>query len=461
MAIFGIGKKKEKELQAKEMELILLNQEFENLKMLNEKLKSENESLKSQLLPEHNDIADLRKVIEELNREIFDKNQKLQYFDTQILNEKQQISDLERHILQLNSKLGGLNEEIDMLGYGIYRPTYEFATSDLYKDELANVRALQKEMIKNKRAVTGATDWTVNGNKTQGRKMVSDMQKLLLRAFNLECDDIIAHVKLSNRDKSVQKIRNAADSISKLGIIMKVSINYQYINLKIKELNLSIDYVEKKEEERERLRELKAQEREEKKAQKEIEDARKKLEKERTHYANALLTIYAQLKKVPNDADLLAKKTELEDTLAETEKAIEDVDYRQANQRAGYVYVISNIGAFGENIYKIGMTRRLEPMERIRELGNASVPFNFDVHALIFTEDAPKLESALHTAFEKRKVNKINHRREFFNVSLDEIKQVIRNNFDKTVEWFDVPEAEQYRQSVIISQSENKEGINN
>ncbi len=100
-------------------------------------------------------------------------------------------------------------------------------------------------------------------------------------------------------------------------------------------------------------------------------------------------------------------------------------------------------------------------MERIRELGNASVSFNFDVHALIFTEDAPKLESALHTAFEKRKVNKINHRREFFNVSLDEIKQVIRNNFDKTVEWFDVPEAEQYRQSVIIAQSENKEVIKN
>lgn len=458
MAIFGIGKNKEKdkEIKAKEMEITLLNQEMENLQRQNEILQSENEALKVQLLPEHNEIAGLRKLIEELNREIFAKSQKSQSFNQQISYNQKRVSDLENKIYQLNAKLGGLNEEIDMLEYGLYRPTYEFATSDLYKDELTNVRALQKEMIKNKRAATGATDWEVNGNKTQGRKMVSDMQKLLLRAFNLECDDIIAHVKLSNREKSAIKIRDAANSISKLGNIMHVSINLQYVNLKIKELNLSIDYVEKKEEEKERIRELKAQEREAKKAQKEIEDARKKLEKEHTHYSNALMTIYAQLKKSPNDTDLLAKKTELEDTLAETEKAIEDVDYRQANQRAGYVYVISNIGAFGENVYKIGMTRRLEPMERIRELGNASVPFNFDVHALIFTEDAPKLEAALHTAFEKRKVNKINHRREFFNVSLDEIKQVIRSNFDKTVEWFDVPEAEQYRQSVIISQAENK-----
>lgn len=457
MGLFG--SKKRKEIQAKEMEIIFLNQEMENLQKQNEILKSENELLKSQLLPEHNEIADLKKVIEELNKEIFDKNQELQSFNNQILYNQQRVSDLENKIYQLNSKLAGLNEEIDMLDYGLYSPTYKFANSDLYKDELANVRGLQKEMIKNKRAATGGIGWTVNGDKTQGRKMVSDMQKLLLRAFNLECDDIIAHVKLSNREKSATKIHDAANSISKLGNIMNVSINYQYVDLKIKELNLAIDYVEKKEEEKERIRELKAQEREAKKAQKEIEDAKKKLEKEHTHYSNALMTIYAKLKKNPNDKDLLAKKTELEDNLAETEKAIEDVDYRQANQRAGYVYVISNIGAFGENVYKIGMTRRLEPMERIRELGNASVPFNFDVHALIFTEDAPKLESALHTAFAKRKVNKINHRREFFNVSLDEIKQVIRNNFDKTVEWFDVPEAEQYRQSIIIAQLEQQNNL--
>ena len=147
---------------------------------------------------------------------------------------------------------------------------------------------------------------------------------------------------------------------------------------------------------------------------------------------------------------MIAKKEELEAQIADTQKAIENVDYREANKRAGYVYVISNIGAFGEDIYKIGMTRRLDPMDRVNELGDASVPFNFDVHALIFTEDAPGLETALHNAFEDRKVNKINPRREFFHVTLDEIKKVVRENFDKTVEWVDVPEAEQYRQSALL-----------
>ncbi|MBQ8515606.1 MAG: GIY-YIG nuclease family protein [Ruminococcus sp.] len=116
------------------------------------------------------------------------------------------------------------------------------------------------------------------------------------------------------------------------------------------------------------------------------------------------------------------------------------------------MYIISNIGAFGENVYKIGMTRRLEPMDRINELGDASVPFKFDVHALIFTEDAPALEAALHNAFSDKKVNKINTRREFFRVSLREIKKVVRENFDKTVEWIEVPEADQYRQTVALEQ---------
>ena len=118
--------------------------------------------------------------------------------------------------------------------------------------------------------------------------------------------------------------------------------------------------------------------------------------------------------------------------------------------KAGYVYVISNIGAFGENVYKIGMTRRLDPQDRIDELGDASVPFNFDVHVMIFSDDAPALESALHRAFEDKKVNMVNQRREFFNVSLEEIKKVIKEHFDKTVEFIDVPDAEQYRISQKI-----------
>ena len=203
-------------------------------------------------------------------------------------------------------------------------------------------------------------------------------------------------------------------------------------------------------EEKEMLKDLRAQEREEAKVLKEIEEERKRLKKEQTHYQNALDKILSQIEKNGETDDLLEKKAQLEAQINDTAAAIENVDYREANRKAGYVYIISNIGAFGENVYKIGMTRRLDPQERVDELGDASVPFNFDVHALIFTDDAPGLETALHNAFESRKLNKINSRREFFAVSLDEIKAEVRKNFDKTVEWIDVPEAEQYRQSLLI-----------
>ncbi len=188
--------------------------------------------------------------------------------------------------------------------------------------------------------------------------------------------------------------------------------------------------------------------------QKELEEQRKKIEKEQTHYQTAYEKLLKQLKAHPEDADLLQKKSELEHELSEIDKALKNIDYREANQKAGYVYVISNIGAFGENVFKIGMTRRLDPQDRVDELGDASVPFNFDVHAMIFSDDAPALETALHKAFDDRKLNMVNKRREFFHVTLDEIKEVVKENFDKTVEFIDTPDAEQYRVSLKMQQAQ-------
>ena len=275
--------------------------------------------------------------------------------------------------------------------------------------------------------------------------MVNDMKKLLLRAFNSECDELVAKVKYNNFDSCIKRINTSCDAISKLGAIMSVAITDRYREMKIEELTLAFEYAQMKQKEKEEQQALKAQMREEAKLQKEIEEERKRLEKEQNHYSNAIAKLNKQLSSDPDNADLLAKKQELENAASEIEHAIKDVDYRAANKRAGYVYVISNIGAFGENIYKIGMTRRLDPMERVDELGDASVPFNFDVHAMIFTDDAPALEAALHKAFENQKVNMVNQRREFFNVSLDEIKSVVKANYDKTVEFIDIPDAEQYR----------------
>ena len=183
-----------------------------------------------------------------------------------------------------------------------------------------------------------------------------------------------------------------------------------------------------------------------------LEEARKDIVKEQSHYNNALKDIIERMNNASSIETeyLLEKKGEIEKRLNMLDQKLKDIDYREANKRAGYVYIISNIGSFGENIYKIGMTRRLNPMERVNELGDASVPFKFDVHALIFSDDAPTLETALHHAFEDRKVNMVNTRREFYRVTLDEIEAVVKSNFDKTVEFTKIPIAEQYRESLRL-----------
>ena len=281
------------------------------------------------------------------------------------------------------------------------------------------------------------------------------MQKLSLRAFNQECDELVNKVKYTNFDASLNRLSKTAIDISKLGAEMNIFIANEYIHLKQDELRLAFEYQVKKQEEKEAVKAAKAEQREQAKIQKELEERRRKVEKEQTHYQTAYEKLKAQIEQNPDNADLLQKQQEMEATLSDIDKALTDIDYRQANMRAGYVYIISNIGSFGKDIYKIGMTRRLEPQDRIDELGGASVPFNFDVHAMIFSDDAPSLETALHKAFEDKKVNMVNHRREFFHVTLNEIKEVIKKNFDKTVEFIDIPDAEQYRVSEKMRNCEN------
>lgn len=409
------------------------------------------------------------RLVDELNKaniaidelgitDILDKKAKIEKLDNEIkqleINKKNVIDTLEKITNDANEKASILKNQIiiyeDEVLYqsvGIYKPKYDLTKSEDYKIKLELIRTKQKDLIKSNTATTANSDWTVNNSSSQGQKMIKDLQKLLLRAFNSECDEVIDRVKYNNFDASIKRITTSRDAISKLSAIMKVSITNDYYALKLEELNLSFEYQQKKQEEKEEQKLIRAQMREEAKLQREIEEQRKKIEKEQSHYQNALEKINAQIARASDIEvnELYEKKKEIELKLADTNKVIQDIDYRQANQRAGYVYIISNLGAFGENIYKIGMTRRLDPLERIDELGDASVPFNFDVHAMIFCDDAPALETALHKAFENKKLNWVNTRREFFNVSLDEIKKVVKENYDKTIEFIDFPDAEQYR----------------
>ena len=411
------------------------------------KEKKEIARLKEQLTPEQISLAELQGKIEE-------STERLNTILHQIDNSTAELASLKNQIIETD-------EEILLQSFGLYAPRYSFTTVDEYKEKLTSIRNWQKAMIKDKTAVTGATNWQGNGSAAQGRKMVANMQKLLLRAFNAECDDIVEHVKFSNLESSVKRIGASREAISKLGAMMGITVTEGFYQLKIEELYLTHEYQVKKQEEKEALKEARARMREEAKLAKELEEARKNIEKEQKHYSNALKKIEAQIQSAgESNEELLEKKAEIVAQLEKLESAIKDVDYRAANQKAGYVYVISNIGAFDPDVYKIGMTRRLDPTERVDELGDASVPFNFDVHAMIFSDDAPALEAALHRAFADRKLNFVNTRREFFRVTLDEIKAVVKANFDKTVEFIDVPPAEQYRQSLLMAQQANRrEGV--
>lgn len=417
-------------------------------------LKAQNEQLKSVMTPEMQNAANLQAHVDNLQKQANALDQEILQRNSTLSGLNNQINSLNAQIVAKNREIFMLDEEIGMQDFGLYRPRYDFATSDQYSQRLKMIRDRQKELVKQGNATTGFTNWTVNGNVAQGKKMVQDMQKLLLRAFNSECDELVDKVKYNNFDKAVARMSKSCETISKLGAIMGVSITQVYYDAKIAELQLALEYRIKKQQEKEEQKAIREQMREEAKLQKEIEEARKKIAKEQTHYTNALQKINNQIEHADESekADLLLKKQEIEAQLVEIDKSIKDIDYREANAKAGYVYIISNIGSFGENVYKIGMTRRLEPMDRVDELGDASVPFNFDVHAMIFSDNAPALEAALHRAFENRKVNMVNNRREFFNVSLEEIEAVVRKNYDKTVEFIRFAPAEQYRETMKIKE---------
>ena len=349
-----------------------------------------------------------------------------------------------------------LDDTILYQEFGLYEPQYGFCSVDSYKASLKLVRDYEKACIKEMNDLGSTASWTVNDSAAQGRKMVKDILKLLVKAFNHECDSLIDKVKYHNHSAYIERMKKSCENISKLGAVLNIEIPEKYLGFKLMELDMAYEYQCFKQKEKEHQQELREQAREEKKLQKEIEESRKKLIKEKLHYSSELDRLKERLLSAEDDKknDISEKIEKIENSLLDIDKSIHDVDYREANQRAGYVYIISNIGSFGEGIFKIGMTRRLDPYERVYELSDASVPFNFDVHAMIFSDDAPSLETALHRAFEPFKVNLVNQRREFFKVSLDQIKDEVRKNHDKIVEFFELPEAEQYR----LSQKMRTEG---
>ncbi|WP_204745640.1 DUF4041 domain-containing protein [Glycomyces paridis] len=274
---------------------------------------------------------------------------------------------------------------------GIYEYNHPLQDAVAYKMRLEHIKEQYKLLVRHDLAFTAVTNWQVNGSEAQGRKMVRETAKLMLRAYNADADSLVRTMKPYKLDSALTRLGKTRETIARLGSTMQIRITDEYHRFRLDELRLTADHLVKTAEEKERIREERALEREEERAQREMLKEREKLDKERSH----LMTAIAKLEASGDTAAV----AELTAKLDQVEAAFEDVLTRQANSAAGFVYVISNRGAFGPDMVKIGMTRRLEPMDRVNELGDASVPFRFDVHALVFSEDARGLEARLHEAF--------------------------------------------------------------
>ncbi|EME62654.1 DUF4041 domain-containing protein [Amycolatopsis decaplanina] len=322
---------------------------------------------------------------------------------------------------------------------GIYEYAHPLEDALAYKDALGELRLKIKAAAKAD-AVTCQVDWAVNGSVKEGQKLGRDMAKLMLRAYNAEADNAVRVVKPHTVESVKNRLTTTRDTIGKLGTLMRIVISNDYHRLRLKEIDLTADYLMKVEVEREAAREERARLREEAKVMKEVERERARLAKERTHYATILARLEAK-----GDTEGWARAKE---QLAAVDDAIAGVEQRAANVRAGYVYVISNLGAFGPDVVKIGMTRRLEPMDRVRELGDASVPFRFDVHGLFFSEDAVALETALHQQLAADRVNMVNPRREFFYATPARVKELLTKlGDDHILEYKDTADAVEWRAS--------------
>lgn len=369
----------------------------------------------------------------------------------QLKEETAKKTILKEKELKIQENINLLSDEYNLLDFGFYKYKYNFERSEEYNEKLSGIKQELKDMIKDKVAATCDTDWQVQGSKSKGKTLTNNVLKLALRAFNGESDAAIAKVKYNNIKVMEARIIKSYESINKMVSYFNCVISYKYMKLKLEELYLTHEYLSKVEEEKEEQRRIKEQMREEEKAQKEFERAQIEAQKEEERAQKALEKAEEKLKNAHGaELDKLNEQiAKLKESLEEAKRNMERAKSMAQMTKSGYVYVISNIGSFGEDIYKIGMTRRLEPMDRVRELGNASVPFNFDVHAMIYTENAPELENTLHKEFYNNRVNKVNDKREFFKVDLNKIKEAAQKH-KADVKFTMIAEAEQYRRTIAM-----------
>lgn len=447
-------KEKEQELEIALSKIIAYEQELRDAA---EKRKSKEQELESTL-------AKLSSYEQEF-KEVIDKNGLLAQKSLLIGETEKRLQELNESYKKglalhqsLEQEISLYQDGLEISSYGLHKPQFSFDTSERFKHELDLNYDKQKRLIKDDNAVVCNTEWTVGGSKVEGRRMTNQYKKLMLFAFNGECDGLIAKVRWNNASKTKERIIKTFDAINKLGVTQNVFITQDFLQLKLDELALTYEYEQKKYEEREEQRLIREQMREEEKAQRELEKAQKEAEDEERRFQKALEKAKQELQgaNTVNASALQEQIKELEEKLQAAHDRKERAIAQAQLTKVGHIYIISNLGSFGEDVYKIGMTRRLDPLDRVKELGDASVPFQFDIHAIIYSENAPQLEYDLHRKFADRRLNRVNHKKEFFKVSLEEIEAFVNQHANAEIEFTKLAEAREYRETLSMIEQVNK-----
>lgn len=406
-------------------------------------------------------------AIEARFKPVLDLDQEAEVVKTRIANLQAQLSELRTSYTdkkaiydRLIKEVAIFDEKLAFAEMGVYEPHFDFTDSEEYKSAILRVRDQQKAMVSAKTAVVCPTEWTVEGSRAKGKTLANRSIRLTLRAFNNECDAAIANVRWNNANAMEKRIVNAYIQIDKLNETNTTYIAKQYLASKLEELFLTHEYREKLKQERDEKAEAARLAREEQRLIRDMERA----EEDEAKYQRLLDKAKADAERAvgPKLEAFNEQIKMLEKDLAEAHAKFERAQAMAEKTRSGYVYIISNIGSFGEDMIKIGLTRRLDPMDRVRELGDASVPFVFDTHAIIYSDDAPTLERALHNEFEPTRVNTQNYRKEFFRASLDDVEAAVKRlapsaPFFKDIEAQDYRETLARRHQVLILNEDKQE----
>lgn len=389
---------------------------------------------------EANRIIELAQVqAQEIAGDAYDAKQKADSYASAIKAMKNTIEGYkDDYIIPNHSLLDDLAEEFSFKEAG---------------EQLKQVRKRMRDMVKHGHA--GDCDYVEPHRRTYAIHFAVD-------AFNGKVDSALAKVKHDNYGKIKQEIIDAFALVNHNGAPFKnARINQSFLDTRQEELKWAVSTHELRQIELAEQQEIKQQIREEEKARKEIEKAIKEAEKEERILQKALEKARAELASANEEQRLEfeAQLSDLEGKLVEAGERGQRALSMAQQTRRGHVYIISNIGSFGENVFKIGMTRRLEPLDRVKELGDASVPFSFDIHAMIYSEDAPTLEKELHRRFERESVNKVNPRKEFFKTSLAEVRQVVEQQNLLDVHWTMKAEAAEYRESLAIESARQEHNV--